>query len=48
MKKEFKKDFVITKENNRKFRKAIKCRICGDRYIDGYSKVRDHCDITEK
>ena len=48
MKKEFKKDFVMTRENDRNIWKAIECWICGNDYIDGDAKVRDHSHITGK
>ena len=46
MKKHFKKELVITKEDNEDFENLTKCWICDNDYIDGDVKVRNHCHIT--
>ena len=48
MKKQFNKDLMMTKEENKDFRNSAKCWICDDYYIDTHVKVRDHCHITRK
>ena len=48
MKKHFKKELVMTKEDNKDFQNSNKCRICVNDYIDGGVKVRDHGHITRK
>ena len=42
MKKHFKKELVMTKENNENFKNSTKCWICDNDYIDNDVKVRDH------
>ena len=48
MKKHFKKEFVMTKEDNEDFKNSTKCWICDKDYIGNDFKVRDHCHITGK
>ena len=48
MQKYFKKEVVITKEDDEEFKNSNKCWICDNDYIDGDFKVRDHCHITGK
>ena len=48
MKKHFKKELVMTKEDNRDFKNSTKCWICDNDYIDNDIKLRDHCHITGK
>ena len=48
MKKHFNKEFVMTKKDNKDCENSTKCWICGNDYIDGNVKVRDHCYITGK
>ena len=42
MKKHFKKELVMTKENNENFKNSTKCWTCDNDYIDNDVKVRDH------
>ena len=42
LKKNFKKELVITKEDNESFENPTKCWICDNDYIDTDVKVRDH------
>ena len=42
MKKHFKKELVMSKENARHFRKANKCHISSQLCFQGNNKVRDH------
>ena len=46
MKKHFHKDLLMTKKENEDFENLTKCWICGNDYIDGDVKVRNHCHIT--
>ena len=48
MKKHFNKPLKMTKEDEKDFRKAIKCHICDQQYTDKDIRVRDHCHITGK
>ena len=48
MKKHFNKPLKMTKEDEKDFQKAIKCRICEQQYTDKDIRVRDHCHITGK
>ena len=48
MKKHFNKPLKMTKEDENKFQKAIKCHICDQQYTDKDIRVRDHCHITGK
>ena len=48
MKKYFKKELVMTKEDNKKFKNSTKYKICDNEYIDNDVKVRDHYHITGK
>ena len=45
MKKHFKKELVMTKEDDKDFENSTKCWICDNVYVDGDVKVRDHCHI---
>ena len=48
MEKKFNKELVMTKKCNEDFENFTKCWICGNDYIDGDVKVKDHCRITER
>ena len=48
MKKNFNKELVMTKKNNKDFENSTKCWICVNNYIDCDVKVKDHCHITGK
>ena len=48
MKKHFKKELVIIKEDNEDLNKSTVCWICNNGFIDINAKVRDHCHITRK
>ena len=41
MKKHFKKELVMTKEDGEDFQNSTKCYICDYTYVDGDAKVRD-------
>ena len=42
MKKHFKKELVMTKEDDEDFENSTKCGICNDDYVEDEVKVRDH------
>ena len=42
MKKHFKKELVMTKEDDEDFENSTKCCICDDDYVEDEVKVRDH------
>ena len=46
MKKHFKKELVMTKEDNENFKNSTKCCICDSDYVDNDVKIRDYCHIT--
>ena len=48
MKKQFKKELVMTKEDNEDFENSTKCWICDNDYIGNDVKVRYHYHITGK
>ena len=48
MTKHFKKEPVMTKEDNEDFKNSTKRWICDNDYIDTDVKSRDHCHITGK
>ena len=48
MKKHFKKELAVTKEDNENFKNSAKCCICDNDYHDNDVKLRDHCHITGK
>ena len=48
MKKHFKKEPVMTKEENEDFENCTKFWICDNDYADNDVKVRDYCHITGK
>ena len=48
MKKHFKKELVMAKEDNKNFKSSTKCWICDNDYVDNEVKVRDLCHITGK
>ena len=48
IKKEFNKPLKMTKEDEKKFKKADECHICSKKYTDKDIRVRDHCHITGK
>ena len=46
MKKDFSKEFMITKKENEVFENSTKCWICDNASIDNDVKVIDHCHIS--
>ena len=48
MKKHFKKEFVMTKEENKNFKNSAKCWIYDNDYVVSNFKVRDNCHINGK
>ena len=48
MKKHFKKELVMTKEDNENFEDSTKCSICDNDYVDNDVKIKDQCHITGK
>ena len=48
MKKDFKKEYLKTKEDNEDFEIYTKCWVCDNAHVNNYVKVRNHCQITEK
>ena len=48
MKKQFNKELVMTEEDDKDFESSNKCWSCGNAYVEGDVKVRDHCYITGK
>ncbi|PFX24922.1 hypothetical protein AWC38_SpisGene10461 [Stylophora pistillata] len=44
----FNKPLNITDEDERKFKKAKSCHICGEKYTSEDIRVRDHCHFTGK
>ena len=46
MKKDFSKEFMITKKENEVFENSTKCWICDNAYIENDVKVIDHCHIS--
>ena len=48
MKKYFKKEVMMTKEDNENFKNSTECWICYNDYIDNIVKVTDHCHINGK
>ena len=46
MKKHFKKDLLMTKEDNENFENATKCWICDNNFNDNDVKIRYHFHIT--
>ena len=48
MKKNFNKEFVMTKEDDKDFENSTKCWICDNVYVDGDVKVTVHCHTTGK
>ena len=42
MKKESKKNLIMTKKDDENFRKASECWLCSKPYVDGDVKVRGH------
>ena len=48
IKKQFSKELVMTKEDNKDFKNSTKCWICDNDFVDNDLKVRDHCHIAEK
>ena len=47
-KKHFNKDMIMTKSDERNFKKADKCHICDKKYTDEDIRVKDHCHIPVK
>ena len=48
-KKKIKNELVMTKEDDEDFENYTKCCVCGNAYVDGDVKVRDHhCYKTGK
>ena len=48
VKKHFDKELIMAKEDDELFMNARKCWVCGNAYVDGDVRVRDHCNIIEK
>ena len=48
IRKTFKKELVVTKEDNENLKNSTKFCICHIDYIDTNVKIRDHCHITGK
>ena len=48
VKQQFNKPLRMTKEDEKKFKKADECHICSKKYTDKDIRVRDHCHITGK
>ena len=46
--KQFNKDTILTKDDERNFKKADKCYICDKKCFTKDVRVRDHCHITGK
>ena len=46
MEKHFKKELVMTKEDNKDFKIPTKCWICYNNYVDNNVRRRNHCHIT--
>ena len=38
----------MTEKDDENFEKSTKCWICGNSYVDGDVRVRNHCHITGK
>ena len=45
IKKHFKIEFLMTKEDNEHFKNSIKCWICDNDHVDNDVKVIDYCHI---
>ena len=48
MKKDFKKELVMAKEDKEDFENSTKCWICDHDYVAHNIKLRNHCHITRK
>ena len=48
IKKEFNKPLIMTKKDEKQFKKAEECHICNKKYTNKDIRVRDHCHITGK
>ena len=48
MKNHFNKELVMNKKDNEDFKNSTKRQICGNNFVNGDVKVRDHCYITGK
>ena len=46
MNKNFNKELMVTKENNKDFKGSTKCWICDNDYVETDAKVKHHCQIT--
>ena len=46
MKKRFKKELIMSKNDDAVFQNSTKCWICDNVYVDGDFNVKDHCHIT--
>ena len=46
MKKQFNKEFVFTKKDNKDFKNSIICCIWDNEYVHGNFKRRDHSHVT--
>ena len=44
----FTKELPMTEKDNQNFERSTKCWICGNSYVDGDVRVRNHCHITGK
>ena len=48
MEKDFNKELVMTKKDNKDFKNSAKCWVYDIDYNDTDIKVKDHCHITGK
>ena len=48
IKKHFRKEFVVAKENDENFGSSTKCWIPGNNFVEDNVKVIGHCRITRK
>ena len=48
IKQHFNKPLIMTKEDEKQFKKAEECHICNKKYTNQDIRVRDHCHITGK
>ena len=46
MEKRFKKELIMSKNDDAVFQNSTKCWICDNVYVDGDFNVKDHCHIT--
>ena len=48
MKKNFNKELVVIKEDNKDLKKSTNCWISSNDYVDNDVKQRNHCHVTGK